>query len=303
MHQMHKFKQKTNHLKSNTFMKKSSKILSLAVVVALFVTSCQDQSESPSQLADAELANAESEAIVESTFEDVDDISYESLFYTTEGGRIADDPNSPLTCAVVNHDKEGKTITVDFGNGCEGPGGRVRSGKIIITYTARMYVPGAVVTTTFENYICDGRQIEGTRTRTNLAESTVDTLACSIQLENGKVTWEDGTVATRDAYWTITRVRSLQPINDLRIRTGYASGVTAEGVAYTSTITKPIVWKRGCQPARRVMIPVEGTRVLESENHSYSIDYGDGSCDNIVHITKDGQTKDVEITRQRKLGK
>jgi hypothetical protein len=282
-------------------MRQLSKILSLAVVIAIFNTSCQKENENPNQLTDAEIAIAENETAVESAFEDIDDIAYESLFYTDAGGRIAINEDSPLACAERTHDIENKIITIDFGEGCEGPHGRVRSGKIIITYTDRMFVPGAVISMTFEDYYSDDRKIEGTRTRTNISESENDFLRFRIELENGKITWEDGTFATRDALWEVSRIRTPNPINDERIRTGSANGLNREGLNYMVTITNPIVWKRGCLPRKRVMIPVEGTKVREVEERgSCTIDYGDGTCDNLVTITKDGNTKEVEIKRRHK---
>lgn len=282
-------------------MKHFSKILSLAVIVTFFIASCQEESENPNQLTDIEIASAENEASVESAFEDVDDIGYESLFYADAGGRIAVNDDSPLSCATRTHDKENKTITIDFGEGCEGPHGRVRSGKIIVTYTDRIYVPGAVMTMEFENYFCDGKNIEGKRTRTNISESESDYLRFSILLEGGMVTWEDGTSATREALWEVTRIRTPNPINDERIRTGSASGTTREALAYTVNITEPIVWKRGCLPMKRVMIPVAGVKVRTVDGQSpCTINYGDGTCDNLVTFTKDGNSKEVEIKRNNK---
>ena len=98
-------------------------------------------------------------------------------------------------------------------------------------------------------------------------------------------------------------MRTPNPINDERIRTGSASGVNKEGLNYTVTITKAIVWKRGCLPLKRIMIPVEGIKVKEFENGtSIAIDYGDGTCDNIVTITKDGLSETVELNKHRKNG-
>jgi len=284
-------------------MKHLNKVLTLATTVAIFISSCQEHNENPLQISDDAIASIESESAVESTFEDLDDISYESLFYADAGGRIAVSDDSPLLCAERTHDKENKTITIDFGEGCEGPHGRVRSGKILISYTDRLFVPGAVVTMEFENYFCDGRQIEGKRTRTNISESENDYLRFRIQMENGKITWEDGTSATREANWEVSRIRTPNPINDERIRTGSASGTTRKELAYTVNITKPIIWKRGCLPRKRVMIPVEGIKVREVEGEGpCTIDYGDGTCDNLMTISKDGMSKEVEFKRQRRNG-
>ena len=284
-------------------MKRSFKFLSTLALVLFIVTACQEQSENPNQLTATDVSLAENEAIAESTFEDIDDIAYESLLLFESGGRIADSEDSPIHCATKTHDKENKIITIDYGDGCTGRHGRERSGKIIINYTDRKFVPGAVHTLTFEDFYVDGKMVEGTRTRTNISASEDDYLRFRIELADGKITWEDGTFATRVATWETTRIRTPNPINDERIRTGEASGLNKEGLSYTVTITKAIVWKRACLPTKRIMIPVEGTKVKEFEDGtSITMDYGDGTCDNLVIITKDGVSETVELKGNRRIG-
>ena len=123
--------------------------------------------------------------------QDVDDIGFESVLYFESGGRTVENEDSPIRCATKTHDKENKTIIIDFGEGCEGPHGRVRSGKIIITYTDRKFVSGAVHTMTFENFYIDGKMVEGKRTRTNISEAENDNLKFRVVLENGRIIWED----------------------------------------------------------------------------------------------------------------
>lgn len=284
-------------------MKRSFKLLVAIITLSFFASSCQKDIETPGQLSEIDVLTAENEAVAESAFEDVDDIGFESLLYFESGGRIAENEDSPIRCAVKTHDKENKTIVVDFGEGCIGKNGRERKGKIIITYTERRFVPGAVHTITFEDFYVDGKLIEGIRTRTNISASSDDYLRFSIVLENGKVTWEDGTFATRKGNWETSRIRTPNPINDERIRTGNASGVDREGLAYTVEITKAIVWKRACMASDKIKIPVEGIKVKAFEDgNSVTIDYGDGTCDNLVTITKDGVTETVELNGQRRNG-
>lgn len=285
-------------------MKKSIQQLLMFVGALVFVASCQENAENPSQVSDADVAIAENEAITESTFENIDDISYESMLYFESNGRIEESEDSPIRCAVKTHDKENKTITIDFGDGCEDRQGRIRKGKIIITYTDRRFVPGAVHTMTFEDFYIDDVKVEGTRIRTNISATEEDYLRFKIELIDGKLTWEDGSSATREASWEVTRVRTPNPINDQRIRTGSANGVNKAGIGYTIEITKPIVWVRGCLPAPRVMIPVEGTKVKSLDNGTtITIDYGDGTCDTLMDITKDGVTRTVDIKDRKKNSK
>lgn len=284
-------------------MKRSFKLFTAIFAFTFIASSCQEDVENPGQLTDADVLTAENEASVESAFEDVDDIGFESLLYFESGGRIAESEDSPIRCAVKSHDVENKTITVDFGEGCVGKNGRERKGKIIITYTERRFVPGAIHTMTFENFYIDGKLIEGTRTRTNISTSEEDYLRFSIVLENGRFTWEDGTFATRDGSWETSRIRTPNPINDERIRTGSASGLNREGFTYTMNITKAMVWKRACMATEKIMIPVEGIKVRALEDgSSVTIDYGDGTCDNLVTITRDGVSETVELKGQRRNG-
>lgn len=284
-------------------MKRSIKFLTAIIAVLFFAAACQEELENPNQLSEVDILSVENEAVVESAFEDIDDIGFESLLYFESGGRIEASEDSPILCAVRSHDRENKTIIIDYGDGCEGKYGRIRSGKIIITYTDRRFVPGAVHTITFNNFYIDGNKIEGTRIRTNISESTDDNLKFRIELIDGKITFEDGTSATREAIWETTRIRTPNPINDERIRTGSANGFNIDGIGYTVTITKPIVWKRGCLPTVRVMIPVEGTKVKEFEDgRIITIDYGDGTCDNLVTITTDGVSETIELKKVRRNG-
>ena len=269
-------------------MKRAIYLLLSTFLFAVIFTKCQQDTETSGPVT-SDVQDAQNEAVTESVFEDLDDVTYYGDVYTTENGRIANDEESPIHCANVSIDRESKTITIDFGDGCQDPFGRVRSGKIIITFTDHLFMPGAQQTVTFENYSVDSIQVEGIFTKTNISEDLRDTLKYEVKLEGGKLTWPDGTFATRNADWINKRIRALNPINDVRIHDGNASGVTRSGANYTVQITKPIVWMRGCLPHKRVFIPVEGIKVKTIEGGpTITIDWGDGTCDNLYTVTKDG---------------
>lgn len=69
-------------------MKRSFKFLSTLAFVLFIVTACQEQSENPNQLTATDVSLAENEAIAESTFEDIDDIAYESLLLFESGKSV-----------------------------------------------------------------------------------------------------------------------------------------------------------------------------------------------------------------------
>ena len=128
------------------------------------------------------------EEVIDGYFEDVDAVSLEAFdIKGAEGGRMDRDTTRNFTrCATITHDKDAKTIVIDFGEGCEGPGGKVRTGKINITYTSRKYVPGAVWTFTPEDLTINDIAIEGVKTVTNVSESEDDYLSLNKVLAGGK---------------------------------------------------------------------------------------------------------------------
>lgn len=273
------------------------------LVFALFLgfTSCDNQDENPlqSQIDENDVESATTEEQLETSFEDLDLISVEANDQTEDGnmgGREHMDENDMLTrCATITHDKEAKTITIDFGDGCEGPDGKIRSGIIFITYTQRMFVPGAVLTMTLENYTVNGLAIEGMKTITNVSESLMDNVSFNKLVEGGKITWPDGTFATREVDKTFTWYRENNPFLDEVHVEGEASGTNRRGVVYNVSIVSTVIWKISCR-VRGICLPVQGLKLIEREGHpDVLVDFGDGECDTTVTLTKNGESKVVEI--------
>ncbi|MDN5200099.1 hypothetical protein QQ008_01970 [Fulvivirgaceae bacterium BMA10] len=244
------------------------------------------------------------EETVDSYFDETDDIAFEANTKIDNGainGRSGLDNSDEITrCAEITHDEENKTITIDFGDGCVGPGGVERSGKIIITYTDRKYVPGAVWVYTLENYTVNGIALEGTKTLTNVSESLDDYLSFNKVLEGGKATWPDGAVATREVNKTFTWVREAHPINDEFWVEGEASGTTKEGVAYSVEILSKMIYKRKCR-RQGIHIAVQGIKSIKKDGQpDVLVDFGDGECDSLVTITKEGESIVVDLKEERK---
>lgn len=141
--------------------------------------------------------------------------------------------------------------------------------------------------------------IEGTRTVTNSSGSLEDHPSFTIVVDGGKVTWPDGTFATRESNRTREWIRAANPINDEWRVTGTAAGTNRNELSYTMEITKALVFKRQCAISNRIFMPVAGekvlTTVLSTGTRQMKIDYGDGECDKIVTVTINGESKEVEI--------
>ena len=260
------------------------KLLFITVIAFGVLTSCSDEETVGSQDIVEEM-DLDAEASLDSNYEDVDLIVEAGMETLAPAGRIESD--EILDCATVTHDEVNKTVTIDYGDGCEGPGGRIRAGKILISYSDHRLIPGAFRETTFEDFTIDGVQVEGTRRVENISASLDDNPTFSITLTGGKLTFEDETTATRSSARVRTWLRGANPLTDEAEVEGNASGSRRDGVSYSMEITERLIYKRSCW-ARGVFIPVAGVKVFTSGDNVAIVDYGDGECDYEVTISING---------------
>ncbi|MTI20851.1 hypothetical protein E1176_07450 [Fulvivirga sp. RKSG066] len=264
----------------------------------LFLASC-DNEEDIGLVSDEAETEAISEADIDAVYEDVDDMALVSLQAAdNSGGRITEDtPDSDRFCGTVTFegDKSAGKITIDFGDGCEDKKGNVRKGKVIIEYQKGRLIPGSFVMISLEGYSINDIAIEGVRKLENISESIEDYPTFHITLVGGKITWPDGTDATREVDKVRVWVNAANPINDEHHVTGTANGKTRRGVNYDMVITDTLVYKRSCRFSRRARIPVAGTKVITTDNKTIIMDFGDGECDRKVEITVNGNNEEVTL--------
>ncbi len=284
-------------------MKKLSfRNLVLAVGLVGLLVACDQNSEIDPSL------NTEDYSIdteIESDFDDVDQYvaeGMEGVVYATANGKTSGKWRRHLPeCAEVTHDPEAKTVTIDFGDGCETRGGKIISGVIFITYTNRKFVPGSLTTMEFQNFVVDGKLIEGKRTSENISESLDANPSFHVLLEDGKITFEDGTFATKEADKTTLWIRASNPLNDeFHVLEGSSSsGVNKKGTSYSSLIVESIVYKNVCK-LEGIHVPVAGVKQITHGDSIGTIDFGDGECDNLATVTRGDQTETIELKRGKR---
>lgn len=264
-----------------------------------YLASCGKEDDGIESAVGFDDVTVDTEASMDVAFEDVDNSVEAGINYEpADGGKYFQDPL--LECAVVTHDRENKTVTIDYGDGCEGPGGRTRSGKILISYTDHRYVPGASRTVTFEDFYIDSVRIEGTRKVTNITVDANSSPQFRVEVIDGRLTWPDGTFATRNSDHTRTWVRAENPAQDESRVEGSAEGLTRAGEEYSSLVTDPLVFKRRCL-AQGYFFPVSGTVETTTEGVAIVTDFGDGECDNEATVTINGVTETITLdVRARK---
>jgi hypothetical protein len=295
-----------NIMKKTEFFKRfNAGTLWLATALLIGFSACNnDETLTDTDLLVEETESFEDEQDTQEGLDDVSDVfDVLTLAQINEGGRVLESdtlpPDSSYVCAEIIHNRREKTIIINFGDGCIGLDGVLRSGQIIITYTGHFLLPGSVITKTFRNYFVNNHKVEGFITLTNISPTLESFPTFSLVLEGGKFTWKDGTFALRESDFVWTWVNSNNPLNDEYHKDGNARGLTRRGVEYGVEITSTLIRKRICK-LEGVHIPVQGIKFVTREGYpNFTVDYGDGECDNTVIITReDGKTRVVENFRR-----
>jgi hypothetical protein len=286
----------------------------LAAAMFIFLASCQ-KDNSILNSTDTQNVNAESASSAYlSEGSDVSTSAIGGMSATQYTGGRADgtisglaDRDDRLKCAVVTltftgtiSNPSGK-ITITFDPTCVDKRGVKRSGTIVINFSGKRWMAGSyfsIHTDFFRNDV----HIQGVDSVvTKLDESTnLGYLQFESILTGGKVTFGDGKTITREHNITREWFRASLPVNDEwhTLKGGQATGQCKNGNTYQMLITKDLVHKVSCL-ADKVFIPVSGTKVITvttpSSTVQYTVDYGDGSCDNDVTVTINGKIKTITV--------
>jgi hypothetical protein len=280
-----------------------TKILLMIAALAIFsFSSCTKEpaiDEASLNLADDD---AVSDAVYEDVFNTVDnaDIILDKLQKGGAAKSVIAADSCPLI--TIDHPSDGvwpKTITVDFGSGCEGLYENTRAGKIIIVVTGPRMETGSKKTVTFDNYFFNGIKVEGIKEFENMGFNNNQHLVMSLTLTGGKLTLPDGKTIQREFEHQREWLAGLLTRNiwdDECLITGTATGVNIKGVAYSNTITTPLHWKRVCR------FVVSGVVKIEREGfEAVEINYGTGECDAVATVTKGGETKQITLKFRHRL--
>jgi hypothetical protein len=280
-------------MKTNAFFHKQGLIALMLLLIT--VIGCQT-ADSPADFSAEDSDDVSTEALDDSANDDAEDLALTALSSESlSGGKIAE-TDDRFECAVVTRtgDKTAGTIRIDFGNGCTDKRGRVRRGAILIAYEGVWLNTGATWSVTFENYFVNDVNLSGIR---NVKNITTDTTRRRFQvdMEDGEATWPDGRVARRRLHHIREHERNASNILIRLIIYGTAEGNHRNGRGYYIEILEPLVYERACA-AEGVFIPVKGKKLIKHGNRQITVDYGDGTCDNVVTlINANGRTKEIRI--------
>lgn len=199
------------------------------------------------------------------------------------------------SCAIItlNTKVSPQVLTIDFGTSCTGNDGKVRSGKIIVNSVAFNTFP-SVRNKTFENYFVDGKKIEGSVTKTIQKDNVNNIRTAAIQeditinLPNGEGTAHRVANLTRQYL-----LNSLGLQDDNQVKTfGTIEFTRVSGIRVTKTVTSgnPLLYSASCHHIVSGVVSI-----TTSTDHSWSVDFGNGECDNKAILTINGKSKEITI--------
>ena len=289
-------------------------ISTLIIAFVLLLASCKKDSETV-VLDATDTQNVNSESVSDSYSDESTDMANISVagagsqYAGRSEGDIAGlkDIDDKFKCATVTIERTlnistperpvGK-ITIDFGTtDCADGRGVVRKGKIIINYVGVRFAVGSTIITTFEGFSRNGVKIEGVHTLTNVQATGSSNPKFTVVIVGGKLTFADGKIITREQSFTREWQRASNPTQDKWVVSGSASGTNKNLKKYEMVITKDLVYSRACAISDKVFIPVSGTKVFTTDNKTFTVDYGDGACDNIITVSTAAGSKTITVDK------
>ncbi|UZD21761.1 hypothetical protein PBT90_19795 [Algoriphagus halophytocola] len=262
------------------------------LLLLTFASSC-DTSDDP--VPEPDLAVVEEDLAVNAALEDLDNITLSAMSNSSLGMRTAVEIPSNNICAAATIilDEANKTISIDFGDGCTSENGTVRKGIINLAYSGNVLFQGATIVATFEDYEVNGFQVEGKRTITNTGvDLDANSISLEVKVENGKVTWPDGSYVTYTSFQSREITLSTQGYQ--ASITGTASGVSREGFEYSTSVVEPLIFRQDCIATGNTLAS-SGVLQFDFRGIEVSMDFGNGACDRSGTVVYPGGSKEITI--------
>lgn len=265
-------------------------LVSGLIVFAIGISSClkdESSNENLNEVQEIEIfeINIIEEEIIDDIFSEVmDDLDQFNLFKST------DSSSCPVkTIEFPTNSIFPKVVTRDYGEACLSAWGKLRSGKIIITYESKPSEVGSVRKVDFENYSVDSVLITGHKVIEYLGTSEDGYPKYKI-IGNVKLIQPNGIETHRIIHKQRTKIAGFETkekSDDEWLIEGTVKVKKSNGVHFTTTIIFPLHQLKSCKWI------VSGTKEIEVYQNSGDmvnnlplgtivIDYGDGECDNIA---------------------
>ena len=206
-------------------------------------------------------------------------------------------PNGPIPeCAIISIDyPEGtafpKVITIDYGEvNCEVRPNLYKRGKEIITISDSLINVNAQRTITFEAFYINDNEVTGYKELTNTGVDEDGFITFSINNDLAVASWSQ--VATGTKTW-IEGFATLGEMDNVFLLEG-SSLTIRNDISISRTITEALRVDRSCGYITEGIVSI-----VWNDINTATIDYGDGTCDDLAIIYRDGQEFEIDLDRFR----
>lgn len=199
-------------------------------------------------------------------------------------------PDCSIITISPNGDGSG-SIVVDFGDSCALNNGAMVSGQVSLTYSIILN-ESRTITYIYENFTYNGNSVTGGGTVLR-------------QLDNGNGNPQSTVTSSIEVYFPLQDITATRTVNSTRewiegvgsgtwtdnvvLVTGNWSTNFSSGLARSGEVTEAL--------RREAICPhfVSGVLAITQNNFNGTLDFGDGTCDNIAVITINGQEFTIEL--------
>lgn len=265
-------------------------LLIFTVLLSCDSDDVQDMVEAEDELAILEIDDLTAEAD-----NVIDDILITEGLLSKES---VEEKNLDMTCKTKTVVTSGnkKSITIDFGEGCESPNGNVLKGIILLTIEFDNDLKTKSIETTYDGFFVNDREITGSKSILKERSNSNGNFQSTITF-NQTIYWPDGESLKKEG----VKIREWISGKDTRkmrdnvfLITGSWEITKKDGTKLEAEVVEALRREMSCK------FIVSGKLKVERPNLEGIIDYGDGTCDRMAMFTDtDGNETEIELKRRK----
>ena len=271
------------------------------VALALFglvLTSCNESDTIQEDLITEEidLKAAETEAVIDKVSDESSAIIEEAYLmeeFPITKSNVTDRYLPDCVTITVVIVQNMKTVTLDFGEGCELRNGNFVSGKIIMTYERDPEAASKMITYSFDEFYFNRKNVEGggsiLRERSNENSNPQSTKTFDVT-----VTWPDGLFASKVGVKVREMIEGQSTSawgDNVFLITGNWTFTRRNGNVLSAKIIKELRRELACK------FLVSGTIELSKNLDTAILDYGEGECDDLATVSiNGGERREIHLS-------
>ena len=206
-------------------------------------------------------------------------------------------------CAVITTVLTNNTFTktVDFGvDGCTLDNGNTVKGKMVVSFSNDFSASTQTISYTFEGFYHNGKLLQGSKSIIRTVKST-DLLAEAHPVSTAAIdltiTFDDGSIYSRKGSLVKEMTAGYNTWfnweDNVFVVTGSGTTTLPNGDIFSAEITTPLEFKASCKKS----FAVKGVVEITKNGALATIDYGNGDCDTLASVTKDGVTEEIDLKK------